>query len=71
MPPTFIGSADADGVALSVDGVNWFRVVSLTDSASTSTDQLHTFDLSDRVGERRHPRRQQPASDSSNTASTE
>jgi subtilisin family serine protease len=46
MPPVFTGSADADGVALSVDGVNWVCVVSLTGSASTSSYQSHTFDLS-------------------------
>jgi hypothetical protein len=46
MPPTFTNSTNADGVALSVDGVNWFRVVSLTGSASTSTYQLQALDLS-------------------------
>jgi hypothetical protein len=46
MPATFTNSTNADGVALSVDGVNWFRVVSLTGSVSASTYQLHTFDLS-------------------------
>jgi hypothetical protein len=45
MPATFTNSTNADGVALSVDGVNWFRIVSLTGAASTSTYTLNTFNL--------------------------
>jgi len=36
----------SDGVALSVDGVTWYRLVSLTGAASTGTYQSNTFDLS-------------------------
>jgi hypothetical protein len=46
MPASFPGSNNSDGVALSVDGTNWFRVVSLTGASSTTTYTLHTFDLS-------------------------
>lgn len=46
MAATFTGSVNADGVALSVDGVTWHRLISLTGTASTDTYQLHTFDLS-------------------------
>ncbi|MEO0932926.1 MAG: cadherin domain-containing protein, partial [Cyanobacteria bacterium J06641_2] len=46
MPETFTGSNDSDGVALSVDGTNWFRLISLTDNNSTETYQTQTFNLS-------------------------
>jgi hypothetical protein len=46
MPASFTGSNNSDGVALSVDGVNWFRLISLTGSSSTATYQTQTFNLS-------------------------
>ncbi len=46
MPASFSGSHNSDGVALSVDGVTWFRLVSLTGAASTATYAQHTFNLS-------------------------
>jgi hypothetical protein len=49
MPLTFAGSVNADGVALSVDGVNWHRLVDLTDTGvplpSTATYQTFSVDL--------------------------
>ena len=45
MPATFSGSNNSDGVALSVDGTNWFRLVSLTGGNSTSSFQNNSFDL--------------------------
>jgi VCBS repeat-containing protein len=47
MPQTFAGSNNSDGVALSVDGQNWFRLVDLTGSNSTNTYQRKTINLSD------------------------
>ena len=47
MPATFVGSNNSDGVAFSVNGTNWFRLVSLTDGNSTSSFQLNSFNLSD------------------------
>jgi hypothetical protein len=35
MPATFTGSVDADGVALSVDGINWYRIHDLTGGSFT------------------------------------
>jgi hypothetical protein len=46
MPATFVGSSNSDGVALSVDGVNWIRLISLTGSNSTVSYQTNTIDLS-------------------------
>ncbi|MEO0934776.1 MAG: S8 family serine peptidase, partial [Cyanobacteria bacterium J06641_2] len=46
MPATFTGSDNSDGVALSVDGTNWFRLISLTGSNSTENYQTQNFDLS-------------------------
>ena len=46
MPASFTGSSNSDGVALSVDGVNWFRIVSLTGANSTGSNQAFSFDLS-------------------------
>ena len=37
MSTTFTDSENSDGVALSVDGINWFRIVSLTGLASQAT----------------------------------
>jgi hypothetical protein len=45
MPASFDTSSNSDGVALSVDGVNWFRIVSLIGAASTTSNTLHTFNL--------------------------
>lgn len=46
MPASFTGSSNSDGVAMSVDGVNWFRLISLTGTASSGTYQTQTFNLS-------------------------
>ena len=46
MPPSFSGHGDYDGVALSVDGTNWYLIESLTGSASTNSWQLNSFNLS-------------------------
>ncbi|MEM9272443.1 MAG: S8 family serine peptidase [Cyanobacteria bacterium P01_F01_bin.143] len=45
MPTTFVGSNNSDGVALSVDGINWTRLVSLTGTNSLSSFQLNSFNL--------------------------
>lgn len=47
MPEEFVGSNNSDGVALSVDGINWFRLISLTGDNSTETYETKTFDLSE------------------------
>jgi Ca2+-binding RTX toxin-like protein len=47
MPTTFTGSSNSDGVALSVDGNNWYRLISLTGSNSTNIYQTHSINLSD------------------------
>ena len=46
MPSTFVDSVNADGVALSVDGTNWFRLFDLTGSNSTNTYQNNSINLS-------------------------
>lgn len=46
MPVNFTGSVNADGVALSVDGTNWFRLFDLTGTNSTNTYQTNTINLS-------------------------
>jgi Ca2+-binding RTX toxin-like protein len=46
MPVSFTGSVNADGVALSVDGTNWFRLFDLTGTNSSNTYQTRTIDLS-------------------------
>ncbi|WP_165247812.1 S8 family peptidase [Paludisphaera soli] len=46
MPAAFTGRIAADGVAFSIDGVNWHRLISLTGANSTSTYQARSFDLS-------------------------
>jgi Ca2+-binding RTX toxin-like protein len=46
MPATFTGSHNSDGVALSVDGNNWYRLVDLTGSNSTNIYQTHNINLS-------------------------
>ncbi|WP_052055469.1 S8 family serine peptidase [Myxosarcina sp. GI1] len=47
MANSFTGSVNADGVALSVDGNTWYRLISLTGSNSTNTYQTHAFNLDD------------------------
>src|SRR5690606_21527001 len=46
MPATFTGSGNYDGVALSVDGVNWVLIVSLTGTNSQNSYQSFEFNLS-------------------------
>ena len=46
MPESFVGSSNSDGVALSVDGNTWYRLVSLTDNNSTNTYSTKNFNLS-------------------------
>ena len=46
MSTSFIGSENSDGVALSIDGDNWYSLMSFTDTDSTNTYQNHSFDLS-------------------------
>jgi hypothetical protein len=46
MPSSFTGHGNFDGVALSVDGTNWFRILSLTGADSTNSYQLRSFNLS-------------------------
>jgi len=45
MSPSFVGSENSSGVALSVDGTNWYRIVSLVSPASSNLNQLNQFDL--------------------------
>ena len=47
MSETFTGSENSDGVALSVDGDTWYRLVDLTGSNISSTYQTLSVDLSD------------------------
>jgi len=47
LPTQFFGSANGDGVSLSVDGgTTWYRLVTLTGSASTITYQTFSVNLS-------------------------
>ena len=46
MPESFVGSSNSDGVALSVDGDTWYRLVSLTGDNSTNTYSPKNFNLS-------------------------
>ncbi|OUJ72905.1 PKD domain-containing protein [Hymenobacter crusticola] len=46
MPATFTGTSATDGVAISVDGTNWYRLVDLTGTAATTTYQTVTVNLS-------------------------
>ena len=39
LPATFTGTAPGDGVAISTDGVNWYRVVDLSAQAGTNYDR--------------------------------
>ncbi len=45
MPATFAGHGNFDGVALSIDGSNWVRLLSLTGANSTADYQSQSFDL--------------------------
>jgi hypothetical protein len=45
MPATFSGNNNSDGVAFSVDGTNWFRLVSLTGATSTNSYQSFAINL--------------------------
>ncbi|OUJ72906.1 hypothetical protein BXP70_16535 [Hymenobacter crusticola] len=45
MPATFTGTSATDGVAISVDGTNWYRLVDLTGTAATTTYQTVTVNL--------------------------
>lgn len=46
MPASFSGSGNYDGVAFSVNGTNWFRLVSLTAANSSSSWKTFSIDLS-------------------------
>ncbi len=46
MPASFVGSSNSDGVAMSVDGTNWFRLITLTGANSSAIYQNPSFDLS-------------------------
>ncbi len=46
MSVSFTGHENSDGVAFSVDGTTWYRIVSLTGSTSTNSNQTLTYDLS-------------------------
>ena len=46
LPANFFGSANGDGVSLSVDGGNkWYRLVNLTGTVSTTTYQTFSYNL--------------------------
>ncbi|MEM9272444.1 MAG: S8 family serine peptidase [Cyanobacteria bacterium P01_F01_bin.143] len=45
MSASFVGSENSDGVALSVDGTNWYRLVDLTGVNSISSFQPYSLDL--------------------------
>ena len=47
MSSSFTGSENSDGVAISVDGNTWYRLISLTNTNSTNSYQTHTFNLDD------------------------
>ena len=46
MSASFTGSEDSDGVALSVDGINWFELLDLTGGNSTTTYTNQIIDIS-------------------------
>ena len=46
MSDNFIGSENSDGVALSIDGTNWYSLISLTETNSSNSYQNHSFNLS-------------------------
>ncbi|WP_324677961.1 PKD domain-containing protein [Hymenobacter sp. GOD-10R] len=45
MPPTFTGTSATDGVAISVDGNTWYRLVDLTGTAATTAYQTVSVNL--------------------------
>ncbi|MDF1661769.1 MAG: choice-of-anchor D domain-containing protein [Planctomycetota bacterium] len=45
LPTQFTGSEDGDGVSISNDGTNWFRIVDLTGANSNSAYTQFTIDL--------------------------
>jgi len=45
MPATFAGTSATDGVAISVDGTNWYRLVDLTGTAATTAYQTVSVNL--------------------------
>ena len=51
MSASFTGSEDSDGVAISSDGLTWYRVVSLTGTTSINQYQEFSFNLSTLAGE--------------------
>ena len=46
MSATFSGHAGVDGIAISTNGTNWYRVISLTGAASSTNDQYGLYSLS-------------------------
>ncbi len=46
MSAFFSGSQNSDGIAISVDGINWYRVISLTGANSTAVNQTRVLNLS-------------------------
>jgi Subtilase family len=46
MPPSFVGHGNFDGVAISVDGVHWFRITTLAGANASTTSTAFTFNLS-------------------------
>ncbi len=52
LPHRFTGSENGDGVALSVDGSHWFRLVDLTGENSTNRFQRYSLNLSQFAAER-------------------
>ena len=47
MSATFTDYENSDGVAFSVDGVTWYRIITLTGANSTSSYQQRNYNLSD------------------------
>ncbi|WP_166647934.1 PKD domain-containing protein [Hymenobacter sp. UV11] len=47
MPATFTTSSSTDGVALSVDGTNWFRLADITGTNATTSYKTVTVNLND------------------------
>ncbi len=46
LPAMYTGSVNGDGISISVDGVTWYRVDSLTGANSTEVYQRREYDLS-------------------------
>ena len=47
MPPTFTNNSNSDGVALSVDGTNWFRLADITGTNATTDYKTVSVNLND------------------------